>query len=99
MKTWIISLSILAISASVIFWAFSPLFITYAQVLPHDIQFDISNSESVINAIIKTEQRTIEYLREIHGDSIIAVSTMVLINAIIAIYYAFKASKPTKTNN
>lgn len=90
MNKWLISTLLISVTLVVVIWAYSPLFITYAQVMPSDIKYEIGNKESIEQAIISVEHRTIEYLREVHGDSILALSALALLNAIIAAVFILK---------
>lgn len=98
MNKWLISLLLFVISITVILWAFSPLLITYARVLPEGLVFDIGNKESVESAIIQIEHRAIEEFREMYGKSILALSILSLFNVSIATFYILKIKKDNSTN-
>ena len=89
-KKWVLSAILAFATLAVVFWAISPLLITYAQAIPPDISFDVGNRLSIEAAIVQTQSSTIEYFREIYGDSVLAVSTLALFNAVVAIFCIFQ---------
>ena len=93
MKKWVLPILLLVVSLSLVVWAFSPLFITYAQVMPFDIHYEIGNKESIESAIIQAEHNAINYLREILGDSIFVLSILSIFNAVIAMIFIVRSNK------
>ena len=55
MGKWIAAAILIGTTIIIIYWAVSPLFITYAQVMPYDVSYVIGNKESIESAIIKAE--------------------------------------------
>ena len=94
MKKWIVAVGIVAISIAVIFWAMAPMLTTYAQIVP-EIDFEVGNRSSIEAALIQVKHTTINHFREIYGDSIIAVSLLAMVNALIAVWFLFKDKERT----
>lgn len=91
LKKWIFCIALVVFTLSIVFWAFSPLLIAYAKVIPSGISFEACDIKSVEAAIIQAEHGAIEYLREIHGDSILVVSALAMLNALIAVFFICRA--------
>ena len=74
----------------------SVLFINYAPMIAPNITYEIGDELSIEIAILLAQSQTTERLRELHGSSVLYISCIAIINAFIAIYFIFKASRSAK---
>jgi hypothetical protein len=92
-KKWVLSAILAFATLAVVFWAISPLLIIYVKAISSDISFDVGNRQSMEAAIVQTQSSIREYFREIYGDSVLAVSTLALFNAVVAIFCIFRGGR------
>jgi len=81
------------INIAIIIYVLSINYVTFAQVYPENISFDISNYISVRNAIIKSYYTALSIGRDIFGSGSYVLSWLVMFNFFVIIFLTAKCCK------
>ena len=93
MKKWFFVTILLLINIAIIIYVLSINYVTFAQIYPENISFDVSNYISVRNAIIKSYYTALEKGRDIFANGSFTLAWLVMLNFLVTVFLTAKCCK------
>ena len=93
----IIIFILVTVNTASIGYAVSPLFVTFAQIKPENIEYSINDKHSVDRALIKTRSDTIESMREFFRNPIYLLSGVLVLNTLFCGFLVFRGEDANNT--
>jgi hypothetical protein len=68
------------VNVSIVFISIEPLYVTWAEILPKNVEYNINDKESIEKAIIHVRSNTLEEMRRFYSKPILLLSGLVGFN-------------------
>ena len=85
MKRWLLVIGIL--NLGLCFWAVAPLIVTFAQIPPSNISYDICNESSIKAALSLSRSGGIEFMRNYVSSSIYLLMVGIVANFLALLFF------------